>query len=102
MKLNLNERFAVLQIIPKEGNFATLKVVNNLRLILAPSEAEYKEFGITAEGEMLRWNDKGQEEREIKIGEKATDVIVEALKKLDEDKKLTQSQFSIYEKFNGI
>ncbi len=102
MKLNLNERFAVLRIIPQEGNFATLKIVNDLKLVLAPSEAEHKEFEIIQEGEMLKWNGKGKEEREIKIGEKATDLITEALKKLDEDAKLTQNQFTIYEKFNGI
>ena len=101
MKLNLNERFAVLQIIPKEGSFATLKIINDLKLALAPTEAEHKEFGIVTEGEMLKWNTKGTEEREIKIGEMATDMIVTALKKLDEEKKLTQSQFTIYEKFNG-
>jgi len=102
MQLNLNERFAVLQITPQEGNFATLKVVNDLRMVLSPTEAEFKEFEIHQEGEMLKWNGKGKEEREIKIGEKATDIIVEALKKLDKEKKLTQNQFTIYEKFNGI
>jgi len=102
MKLNLNERFAILQIIPQEGSFATLKIINDLKMALAPSEAEHKEFGIAQEGEMLKWNLKGQEEREIKIGEMASDMIVVALKKLDEDKKLTQNQFTIYEKFNGI
>lgn len=101
MKLNLNERFAVLQIIPQEGSFATLKITNDLKMALAPSEAEHKEFEITTEGEMLKWNVKGTEDREIKIGEMATDMIVTALKKLDGEKKLTQSQFSIYEKFVG-
>ena len=102
MQLKLSKRFVILQIIPQEGSFATLKIVNDLRLVLSPSEAEFKEFEITQDGDMLKWNSKGEEEKEIAIGEKATDVIVEALKKLDEDKKLTQSQFSIYEKFNGI
>lgn len=100
MKLNLSERFAVLQILPKEGNFATLKIVNDLRLVLAPSEADYKEFEIFQEGEVLKWNEKGAEEREIEIGEIATAMIVAALKKLNDDEKLTQGQFTIYEKFN--
>ena len=102
MKLNLNERFAVLQIIPQEGSFSTLKITNDLKMALAPTEAEYKEFEIVPEGEMLKWNLKGAEEREIKIGEMANDMIVTALKKLDEEKKLTPNQFTIYEKFNGI
>ena len=99
MQLKLSERFVILQIIPEEGSFATLKIVNDLRLVLSPSEAEFKEFEITQEGDMLKWNLKGEEEKEIAIGEKAADVIVDALKKLDKDKKLTQKHFTVYEKF---
>lgn len=102
MKLNLNERFAIQQILPQEGNFATLKIINDLKMVVAPSEADWKEFGIHQVGEQLKWNGKGKEEREIEIGEKATDLIVEALKKLNDEEKLTQNQFTIYEKFNGI
>ncbi len=36
---------------------------------------------------------------EIEIGEKAMDIIVEALKKLNNEKKLSEQFFDIYEKF---
>ena len=49
----------------------------------------------------MTWNEKGADERDIKIGEKATDILIEALRKLDEDKKLTNQHFSLYEKFAG-
>ena len=42
MKLNLNERFAVLQIIPQEGNFATLRVVRKLQEDLSFSEEDFE------------------------------------------------------------
>jgi len=105
MKLNLIERFTILKILPQEGNFATLKILNNLRLSLAPSEEESKEFEIrpeVMEGEQatkIVWNTKGQEEREVEVGEKATDIIIESLKSLDKSKKLNNEHFSIYEKF---
>ncbi len=44
-------------------------------------------------------NQKGNKEREIKIGDKATDIIVESLKKLDDEKKLTETHISLYKKF---
>ena len=103
MKLNVLERITALGILPKEGNFATLKIVNDLRMVLSLTEDEYKEFEVRQEtqqdGDRLIWNLKGQEEREIEIGEKATDVIVESLKELDKTKKLTQELFGLYGKF---
>jgi len=39
------------------------------------------------------------DDKEIKIGEIATQLIVAALKKLNETEKLTEQHFSLYEKF---
>jgi len=99
MKLNLGERFTALGVLPKEGNFTTLKIVRDLQNILAPTEQEFKEFEIKQQDTQIAWNKKGAEEQEIEIGEKATDVIIEALKQLDKDKKLMPSHLSIWEKF---
>ena len=99
MKLNVLERITALGILPEAGNFATLKIVNDLRMSLGLTESEFKEFGVVQKGETMSWNPKGAEEREIKIGEKASDILTEALKKLDEDKKLTNQHFSLFEKF---
>jgi len=99
MKMNVLERLMLLGILPKESNFATLMIVKNLTSNLGLSEEDYKEFEIKQEENQIIWNQKGNEEREIKIGEKATDIIIESLKKLDEEKKLTEQHFSLYEKF---
>ena len=116
MKLNVPERLILLQVVPKEGSFLTLKVIRDLTSTLALSDEEFKEFNVlqdksqptleSPEGEdigpnKITWNEKGLEEREVEIGEKATDIIVEALKKLDQDKKLEQRHLSLYEKFIG-
>lgn len=99
MKLNLLERIMIQNILPKEANFATLKIMNNLRQSVAPSEEEYKEFEIKQVNDRIMWNALGNEPREIEIGEKASDIIKDALKELDKDKKLTQDLFTLYEKF---
>lgn len=99
MKLNVLERINLLGILPKEGNFVTLKIIKDLKSNLSFTEEEIKEFNIVTNENNVTWNIKGQEEKEISIGEKATDVIVEALKKLDETKKLTEQYYSLYEKF---
>ena len=99
MKLNVIERLTLLQILPQEGNFVTLKVLRDLTSVLGMNEKEFKEFEIKQTGEQVTWNPKGNEERAVEIGEKATDLIVEALKRLDEQKKLAQRHLTLYEKF---
>jgi len=99
MKLNVSERLTLLQVLPQEGNFLTLKIIRDLTSILAMDDEEFKEFEIKQNENQVTWNQKGLEEREIEIGEKATDIIVDALKKLDEAKKLKQRYLSLYEKF---
>ena len=99
MKLMLLERLKLLQVLPSEGSFVTLNIITDLRKSLAPTEDELKEFELVEKDGQLSWNDKGREEREIQIGEKATDIIVKALKQLDSEGKLTAHHLSIYEKF---
>jgi len=99
MVLNTLERLMLLGVLPKEGDFTTLKIVRELRESLSFNEEEYKRLEFETLEVGVRWNPKGDIPREIKIGEKATDLIVEALKKLNKDKKLTEEHFSLYEKF---
>ena len=48
-----------------------------------------------------RWDNSVPQEREIEIGDIGRGLIVSALKKLDEEKKLTERHFGLYEKFVG-
>jgi len=99
MKLILLERLKLLELLPAEGSYATATIIEKLKLSLAPTEEEYKKFGIVEKDGNTSWNENGKEEVEIEIGEKATDIIVEALKKLDEEKKITKFHISVYKKF---
>jgi len=101
MKLSIAERVALIEVLPPEGNFATLKIVHNLRQVLSFSEEEFKEWGITIAQNRMTWNEtaRNAEEKDIPIGEKATDLIVESLKKLDQAEKLTERHFTLYQKF---
>lgn len=105
MELNVKERAELMSILPPQGNFSILKIVKNLQMALSLTEEEHKYYGVkyieTNEGPRVEWNQKGLEEKEIEIGERATDLIVEQLEKLDKEKKLTQDHYSLYEKFLG-
>ena len=100
MKLSVNDRLILLGVIPLQGDFTTLKIVRDMRDELSFSEEEHKILKIRQEGEMMFW-EEGLEDKEINFGEKATDIIVDAFKKLNDQKKLRIEQMELYERFVG-
>lgn len=99
MILSVEERVITLSLLPKEGSFATLKILTKLRMGLSFTEEELKKWEIVEipkEGR-INWETNG--EAEIPIGEKATDIVVDALKKHDREQTLPLQAAGIYEKF---
>ena len=103
MKLTVFERITLLGVLPEHGNFVTLKIIRQLREALSFTEQELASLELKQDGERVTWNPAAAEPggSEIIIGEKATDIIVEALKKLNDEGKLTEQHFTLYEKFIG-
>lgn len=99
MNLSVLERLVTLSVIPKEGDYATLKVINGLRLALSFSEDELAAWEVSSDLTTGKTTWKTNGEADIPIGEKATDIIVAALKRLDKEKKLPENAMGIYEKF---
>jgi len=99
MILNVHERLLVLGVLPNENNYVTLKVLDELRMNLSYTEKELEKWEIVVDNEsnMVNWKENG--EADIPIGEKATGIIVDQLRKLDKQDKLTLSLMSVYEKF---
>jgi hypothetical protein len=100
-KLNVGERLIILQILPKEGNFATLRLIRELNGKVGFSADELIEFEVKQEGDKVSWNAKGIEEIPIDFKEKEIEIIEKELKKLDKESKLEFRHFSIFEKFAG-
>lgn len=99
MKLNVHDRIVLLSVLPIAGDFLTLKIVRQLRESLSFSEQEIATLKIQNDGQQVKWDAEVEPNKDVQIGEKATDIIVAALKKLDEDKKLDQGTFGLYELF---
>lgn len=98
-KLNVGERLSILQILPVEGNFVTLKLIRDLKAKVGLNAEEFETYNIIQTGSTVTWNASGNEEKEIDFREKEIDIISEELKKLNDNKKLLENQFNIYEKF---
>ena len=99
MELKVYDRLILLNILPKEGDFTTLKIIRKLREDLSFSEQEHATLQFKQEGGNVQWKQEGDVPVNVIIGEKATDIIVEVLKKLDKEKKLTESHLPLYELF---
>ena len=101
MNLQITERIVLLGILPPEGDFTTLRIIRALRESLSFTDEEHKKYKFRTEGDRILWDNDNGETKDIPIGEKATDIIVDALKKLSNEKKLRNEHFTIYEKFVG-
>lgn len=102
MFLSVMERLMILQILPKESDFITLKILRSLKDVVGFGEEEHREYKFTAgDGGVVRWDADAVQEKELLIGEKAHDIVAEALKRLNDQKKLTEAHMSLYEKFMG-
>ncbi len=99
MILTLQERLAILSILPSQGDFVTLKVLDKLRMSVALTEKEIEDWGVEQDLEAgnVKWKENG--EAEIPIGELGTGIIIDSLRNLDKSKQLSIDHFSIYKKF---
>ena len=99
----MRDRLVLLNILPAEGDILTIKVVHKLKMELAPSEKELKDYDIKQENGQIVWDDIMEKKRgaqEKKIGPKAYSIIEEAFEKLSKDKKINEGHISTYEKFS--
>ena len=101
MLLSVKERLLLLNVVPAEGDIITLKIIRKLKEDLGFSEDEIKLYKLNQSDNQVTWDDTVEQNKEIAIGEKATDVIVNALNKLSRDKKLTVNHIDLYDKFCG-
>lgn len=99
MELGVFDRLILLNVLPKEGEVTTIRIVRTLREDLSFSEEEHKALEFKFEEGNVQWKQDADKPKEVEIGEKATDLIVETMKKLSSDKKLTMEHLSLYEKF---
>lgn len=98
-ELTLKERLLILSVLPKEGNVVNLRIKQNLIGKVGVSDEEHKEFEIREEGPSLRWGPQGNIPKKFELKEKEVDLIVNGLKGLDTQGRLTSDHLEIYEKF---
>jgi len=100
MELSILERIVLQGLLPQESDFVTFRIIRELKNELSFTEDEFKKFKITQDNSQIKWNSEGQKHlKKVEIGEKATSIIVDAFKKLNEAGKINEDNYLLYEKF---
>lgn len=102
VKLQLADRFAVLDALPRHGTYVQMQITRSLSeaLNVKPIEIEAKE--LKADGNNLSWNSSKDTPEEFELSRLEVAAIVDGLKKLDTDGKLEPRHLNAYEVFvNG-
>ena len=102
MLLEVQERLALMELLPREGDYAAIKELRKAREMInfTPEENELLKFEDKGGG-ILVWDvaEGAEMVRDIPVSEWATNQIRQVLINLSNEQKLTESHFSIYEKF---
>ena len=100
MLLTLKERLLLLNILPKEGDLVTQRVVRELQSNLGVKDEEFKELNIQSLPDgRVSWDLTKDTGKNFVIGNKSTEIIGVALTELDKQKKVTTDFLSLYDKF---
>lgn len=102
--LNALERIMIFGALPKEGSFATLKTLRQLKEKIVISEEEGKEFDLQVvkhdgDKESYTWNEKGRASKPFDFTDGECKIIKDGLKDLDKKAALTENHISVCEKF---
>jgi len=99
MELTVLERLVLQGLLSKEGNYTTLKLLRVAREALSFDDLENKRLNFFQDGDQIRWNEGVDIVKDIEIGETMSIEVAASLKKLEEEKKLRDEHFTLYEKF---
>ncbi len=100
MLLGVYERIVLDNVLPREGSYLTMVLVDALKKCLRLTPAEVAEWEVKElQGGRLAWNSSKAKEVEIEVGEAVTKIVKSALANLDKAGKVTTEQLSLYEKF---
>jgi hypothetical protein len=99
MELSVLDRLMLLNILPKNGDVTTLRIVRQLNEDLSFSEEEHAALGFEVLEGQVKWKTEGDPHKDIEIGPRAWTLICDTLERLSKEKDLTLDQLVLYDKF---
>lgn len=100
MKLGVLDRLLILNILPKEGNIITLRLIRDIIQKVGLSDKELKDLKMKQiDNGRVTWDNSKEIIKDINLGESAIGIISDEFKRLNKDKKLTMEHMNVYDKF---
>ena len=97
--LSVKARLVLLAILPAEGDLTTIRIVRELREGLSFSEGEHADLQMQQQDGRIMWAEGAVPDKSLDVGPKAQEVVRAALKKLDDEKKLTADHLELVDLF---
>ena len=86
-------------LLPEHGDVDTIRIVHDLRTNLSFSEQEHTDWNLQKDGDGIYTWDKDIANKNIEIGEKASEIIREELNRLSDQGRVTEKHLVLYDKF---
>ena len=101
MKLKIHDRLLVLNILPKEGNLVTVRLLKDILGKIGLAGDEIKDWKVQSRpNNQVIWDNTKQTEKEIEVSDSERELIFAKLEELNKASKLTLEQLNLYDKFN--
>ncbi len=105
MKLEIHERLALLELLPKTGDYVALKTIRRAREMIGITPEEqaklnFREVEVQGQAQ-IAWDIEvaGEMSVDVPIDEWTTDKIREILVGLNKKEEIADRTFTLYEKF---
>ena len=100
MKLSIVERLSFGKLLPKEGNMIEQTIVKDISEKIVLNQEEIVKIGLKIENEKFIWNQQEAIDKEIVFTKLELDLLQKQIKKLDNDKKISQENINLCIKIN--
>lgn len=100
-QLNLSERLQVIEILPREGNIISLRLVHDLKQKLSPTQKEIKDWKITVigQGQIQFLPKANQSRKKLTFFPAEIDLIKKQFTDLSNQNKLSVDMLGVYDIF---
>ena len=107
MKLGIDERLFLLNILPTSGDITTVKILHDLKMKLSLTSSEYDEYEIKTEkedgGVSVSWNKEKAEPKEYDIDKVSAKIVIDTFKTKFSDTGTFEERFlPLYLKFETL
>ena len=101
MKLTINNRILILNLLPKQGDITMLKQLRTMKEDLSFTDKEKEDWKLDfdAMNGMVRWDEKKVKDTYIEVSERMQKLIATELKKLNKAHKLEDPHLDLWDKF---